>query len=75
MKFERIVAEHDDFADALTAVLNGAFELTELEVLRNRVLVAEQTSSACSARRRERRRRASSRGRTCATSSSRGRRS
>ena len=29
-------------SEALTAVLNGAFELTELEVLRNRVLVAEQ---------------------------------
>src|SRR3954452_23018617 len=41
-EFERIVAEHDDFADALTAVMNGAFDLTELEVLRNRVLVAEQ---------------------------------
>jgi TetR/AcrR family transcriptional regulator, cholesterol catabolism regulator len=42
-KFDRIVAEHDDFAEALTAVLNGAFDLTELEVLRNRVLVAEQS--------------------------------
>src|SRR3954447_840762 len=41
-KFDRITAEHEDFAEALTAVLNGAFELTEHEVLRNRVLVAEQ---------------------------------
>jgi TetR/AcrR family transcriptional regulator, cholesterol catabolism regulator len=41
-KFERHVAEHEDFREALTAVLNSAFELTELEVLRNRVLVAEQ---------------------------------
>ena len=40
--FDRIVAEHEDFSEALTAVLNGAFDLTELEVLRNRVLVAEQ---------------------------------
>ena len=40
--FERIVAEHEDFDEALAAVLNGAFDLTELEVQRNRVLVAEQ---------------------------------
>jgi TetR/AcrR family transcriptional regulator, cholesterol catabolism regulator len=40
--FDRITAEHEDFAEALTAVLDDAFELTELEVLRNRVLVAEQ---------------------------------
>src|SRR3954454_15668717 len=39
-KFDRIVAEHDDFLEALTAVLEGAFDLTEHEVLRNRVLVA-----------------------------------
>src|SRR3954469_22208686 len=41
-KFDRAVAEHEDFVEALTAVLEGAFDLTELEVLRNRVLVAEQ---------------------------------
>ena len=41
-EFERIVAEHEDFGEALAAVLNGAFDLTELEVQRNRVLVAEQ---------------------------------
>src|SRR4051812_44672783 len=41
-KFDRITAEHDDFREALTAVLDAAFELTEHEVLRNRVLVAEQ---------------------------------
>src|SRR3954452_8978050 len=41
-KFDRNVAAHDDFRDALTAVLNAAYELTEHEVLRNRVLVAEQ---------------------------------
>jgi AcrR family transcriptional regulator len=40
--FERITSEHDDFGEALTAVLDDAFTLTELEVLRNRVLVAEQ---------------------------------
>ena len=42
-EFDRITGEHEDFAEALTAVLNGAFDLTELEVLRNRVLVAEQS--------------------------------
>jgi TetR/AcrR family transcriptional regulator, cholesterol catabolism regulator len=41
-KFERVVAEHEDFTEALTAVLEAAFDLTEHEVLRNRVLVAEQ---------------------------------
>src|SRR4051794_22441467 len=41
-KFERVIAEHDDFADALRAALESAFELTDHEVLRNRVLVAEQ---------------------------------
>src|SRR5918997_1104016 len=41
-KFDRIIAEHDDFGEALKAVLDAAYDLTELEVLRNRVLVAEQ---------------------------------
>jgi AcrR family transcriptional regulator len=41
-KFDRVLAEHDDFAEALRAVLEAAFDLTEHEVLRNRVLVAEQ---------------------------------
>jgi AcrR family transcriptional regulator len=41
-KFDRLTAEHEDFQQALTAVLEGAFELSEHEVLRNRVLVAEQ---------------------------------
>src|SRR5690349_12910475 len=42
-KFDRVTAEHEDFAEALKAVLDAAFDLTELEVLRNRVLVAEQS--------------------------------
>ena len=42
-KFDRVIAEHDDFAEALKAVLDAAFDLTELEVQRNRVLVAEQS--------------------------------
>src|ERR1043165_8006865 len=37
-KFDRNVAAHEDFREALTAVLNGAFDLSEHEVLRNRVL-------------------------------------
>jgi TetR/AcrR family transcriptional regulator, cholesterol catabolism regulator len=41
--FERVTAEHEDFAEALAAVLNATFDLTEQEVLRNRVLVAEQS--------------------------------
>jgi AcrR family transcriptional regulator len=41
-KFERITKEHEDFAGALAAVLHGAFELSEHEVQRNRLLVSEQ---------------------------------
>ncbi len=41
-KFERITNEHDDFVGALAAVLQGAFELSEHEVQRNRLLVSEQ---------------------------------
>ena len=41
-RFDRITSEHDDFAEALVAVLESAFELSEREVLRNRLLVSEQ---------------------------------
>jgi AcrR family transcriptional regulator len=41
-KFERITAEHEDFTEGLVAVLNSVFDLTEQEVLRNRLLVSEQ---------------------------------
>jgi AcrR family transcriptional regulator len=41
-EFERHTSEHDDYVDALLAVLRGAYDLTEEDVLRNRVLVAEQ---------------------------------
>jgi len=41
-KFERITSEHDDFVGGLVAVLEGAFDLSEHEVLRNRLLVSEQ---------------------------------
>jgi TetR/AcrR family transcriptional regulator, cholesterol catabolism regulator len=41
-KFQRITKEHDDFLEALVAVLQSAFDLSEQEVLRNRLLVSEQ---------------------------------
>ena len=40
--FERITSEHSDYLDALVSVLRSGYELTEQEVLRNRLLVAEQ---------------------------------
>jgi AcrR family transcriptional regulator len=40
--FERITQEHDDYLDALVAVLRSGYDLTDQEVLRNRLLVAEQ---------------------------------
>jgi AcrR family transcriptional regulator len=40
--FDRITGEGDDFVATLTAVLRSGFELTDQEVLRQRVLVAEQ---------------------------------
>jgi AcrR family transcriptional regulator len=42
-KFDAALAEHEDFTEALKAVLYAAFDLTDHEVLRNRVLVAEQS--------------------------------
>ena len=42
-KFDRVIAEHAEFADALPALLNAIFDLTDLEVMRNRVLVSEQS--------------------------------
>ena len=41
-RFDRVTDEHEDFADALEAVLRAAFDLSEHEVLRNRLLVSEQ---------------------------------
>jgi TetR/AcrR family transcriptional regulator, cholesterol catabolism regulator len=40
-RFDRVVAAHDDWTDSLVAVLTDAFDLTDQEVLRNRVLVAQ----------------------------------
>ncbi len=41
-RFDRIIAAHDDWNEALVELLLDAFDLTEREVLRNRVLMAEQ---------------------------------
>jgi AcrR family transcriptional regulator len=41
-KFARVTAEHEDFTEAIVAVLDGIFDLSDFEVLRNRVLVSEQ---------------------------------
>src|SRR5215217_7782245 len=41
-RFDRITGEHEEFADALVAVLTEAFALSEREILRNRLLVSEQ---------------------------------
>jgi TetR/AcrR family transcriptional regulator, cholesterol catabolism regulator len=40
--FERATEAHDDFVAAVTAISRGGYGLTEREILRNRVLVAEQ---------------------------------
>ena len=40
--FTRITNEHDDYLDALVAVLRASYDLTDHEVFRNRLLVAEQ---------------------------------
>src|SRR4051812_34914618 len=41
-RFDGITREQEDFAQALDAVLESAFDLSEHEVLRNRLLVSEQ---------------------------------
>jgi TetR/AcrR family transcriptional regulator, cholesterol catabolism regulator len=45
-RFMRITGKHDDFVETLTAVLRDGYDLTEQEVMRNRVLVAEQGLAA-----------------------------
>ena len=40
--FERITSESDDYLDALVTVLRSSYDLSDQEVLRNRLLVAEQ---------------------------------
>jgi len=42
-QFDRRVAEHDDWGEALVAVLRGGFNLTGWEILRLRVVTAEHT--------------------------------
>src|SRR5215210_1154043 len=41
-EFERITKETDDYVAALAAILRRLYDLDEQEVMRNRVLVAEQ---------------------------------
>jgi TetR/AcrR family transcriptional regulator, cholesterol catabolism regulator len=41
-EFDRETGAHEDYLDALLAVLAGAYELSDQDILRNRVLVAEQ---------------------------------
>ncbi len=45
-QFDRRIAEHDDWGEALVAVLQGGFELSEWEVFRLRVLTAEHARIA-----------------------------
>jgi len=40
-RFERITSQHDDWTEALVAVLADSFNLTEQQILRHRVMVAE----------------------------------
>lgn len=40
--FERMTKEADDYLDALVTILYSLYDLDELEVMRNRVLVSEQ---------------------------------
>ena len=40
-RFERIVVEQDEWTDALVGVLTDAFSLSDREVLRQRILVAQ----------------------------------
>ena len=40
--FDQITGEHSDYLDALVSVLRSGYDLTDQEVLRNRLLVAEQ---------------------------------
>ena len=42
VEFQRITADHDDYLQALVAALRSGFDLSDAEVLRMRVLVAEQ---------------------------------
>lgn len=41
-EFDRHTSAHEDYLDALLAVLTASYELSDQDILRNRVLVAEQ---------------------------------
>ena len=40
-RFDRITSQHDDWTETLIAILADSFDLTEQQVLRHRVMVAE----------------------------------
>ena len=64
-RFDAITADHADPRDALRAVCADCFELSEHEVLRNRVLVAEQSLlGGTSSSQREEQARVEGRGKT-----------
>jgi AcrR family transcriptional regulator len=42
-KFEKVTADEPDFTRAIVATLEAIYDLSEFEVLRNRVLVSEQS--------------------------------
>ncbi len=64
-RFDAITADHADPGDALRAVCADCFELSEREVLRNRVLVAEQSLlGGTSSSQREEQARVAGRGKT-----------
>ena len=73
--FDRITSEHDDYLDALVLVLRSGYNLSEQEVLRNRLLVAEMGLVGIPRHRPGKRKRARSHVRARVTSGSRGRRS
>ena len=41
-RFDQLTADHGEFGPALVRLLNGLFDLSDIDVLRNRVLVAEE---------------------------------
>ena len=55
-RFERLTADHSEFRPALVRLLNGLFDLSEHDVLRNRCSLLRRASSPSRANRRGRRR-------------------
>ena len=74
-RFERLTADHSEFRPALVRLLNGLFDLSEHDVLRNRCSLLRRASSPSRANRRARKRLGGRPARACGTSSSPGPRS